>query len=155
MESKPKTAPKKTAAPKKKPTAKITDVKAVEVISDGKTEQAAEAKTTKAKEKSTFAKVVATSLITSKIVKKAGSKILDSSIQTTKAIAGIYTKAGKTAIKIGKEVIADTTKVVASNQKTVRETSAKAFKETVETIKDSHLIDNPLKGILKTKKAKK
>lgn len=66
----------------------------------------------------------------------------------------MYSKAGKSAFKIGKELLADTTKVVVSNQKTVRETSAKAFKETVDTIKESHIIENPLKGILKNKKTK-
>lgn len=104
------------------------------------------------KAKSTFAKVLEAGKATQKIVTKAGGKIIGSSIQTTKTIAGMYTKAGKKALEIGKELFDDTTKAVASNQKTVNDTTKKAFKETVETIKESKLIENPLKGILKGKK---
>lgn len=154
MENKTKTAATKTAATKKKPVAKVTDIDSVEVKSEIKSET--NQKTSpKPKKRSTFAQVVATGLSTSKIVKKAGSKILDSSLETTKAIAGIYSKAGISAFQIGKELISETTKAVVSNQKAVRETSVKAFKETVETIKDSNLIENPLKGMMKPKKSKK
>jgi hypothetical protein len=156
MENKTKTAATKSASPKKKSVTKVTDIDSVEVKSEIKSETETNQKTSpKPKKRSTFAQVVATGLSTSKIVKKAGSKILDSSLETTKAIAGIYSKAGISAFQIGKELISETTKAMVSNQKTVRETSVKAFKETVETIKDSNLIENPLKGMIKPKKSKK
>ncbi len=104
------------------------------------------------KQKSTLAKMIDAGNTTRKIVTKAGGKIIGSSIQTTKTVAGMYAKAGKKAFEIGKELIGETSKVVAKNQKTVRDTSVEAFKETVETIKDSKLIDNPLKGMIKPKK---
>lgn len=107
------------------------------------------------KAKSTFEKVMEAGKATSKIVTKAGTKIIGSSIQTTKTVAGMYAKAGKKALEMGKELMGDTAKVVSSNQKTVNETAKKAFSETVETIKESHLIENPLKGILKGKNKKK
>jgi hypothetical protein len=142
-----KKAPAKTTAPKATPVAKT--------VAAPKTETAETHSTPKPKkEQSTIEKVIETGNITRKIVTKAGGKILNSSIQTTKAIAGIYTKAGKKAVALGKELITDTTKVVASNQKTVRDTSMQAFKETVDTIKDSHLIENPLKNIIKKGKKK-
>ncbi len=104
------------------------------------------------KEKSTLSKMIDAGKATSKIVTKAGSKIIGSSIQTTKTVAGMYAKAGKKALAMGKELMDDTAKVMTSNQKTVTETAKKAFSETVDTIKESHLIENPLKGILKGKK---
>lgn len=104
------------------------------------------------KAKSTLSKMMEAGKATSKIVTKAGSKIIGSSIQTTKTVAGMYAKAGKKALEIGKELMGDTAKVMTSNQKTVTETAKKAFSETVDTIKESHLIENPLKGILKGKK---
>ncbi len=104
------------------------------------------------KQKSTIAKMIDAGHATRKIVTKAGGKIIGSSIDTTKTVAGMYAKAGKKALEIGKELIGETAKVVAKNQKTVRDTSVKAFKETVETIKDSKLIENPLKGSTKPKK---
>lgn len=94
---------------------------------------------------STMQKVLNTGKKTSKIVTQAGGIILGSSLQTTKAIAGMYSKAGKKALEIGKDLVADTTKMVKENQKTVVDASKTAIKETVETIKDSHIIENPLK----------
>lgn len=104
------------------------------------------------KAKSTLTKMMEAGNATRKIVTKAGSKIIGSSIQTTKTVAGMYAKAGKKALEMGKELMGDTAKVVTTNQKAVNETAKKAFKETVDTIKDSKLIENPLKGILKGKK---
>ncbi len=104
------------------------------------------------KEKSTMEKVIDAGKTTSKIVTRAGTKIIGSSIETTKTIAGIYKKAGKKAFELGKELLTDTSKVVAKNRKNVRDTSVQAFKETVETIKDSNIIENPLKGMMKSKK---
>ena len=154
MENKPKTAVKKSGT--SKPVTKVTDINSVEVKTETKaTENTIKSSAKAPKEKSTFAKVVTAGVLTSKIVRKAGEKILGSSLTTTKTIAGIYKKAGQSALKLGKEVFAETTVAVASNQKTVREASAKAFKETVETIKESHIIENPLKSILKSKKDKK
>lgn len=150
MENKPKTPVKKVVAPKAKPVAKVIDIESVAVKTET-TENTTKTTSTAPKEKSTFAKVVTAGVLTSKIVRKAGEKILGSSLKTTKTIAGIYKKAGQSAIKLGKEVFAETTVAVVSNQKIVREASAKAFKETVETIKESHLIDN----LLKSKKDKK
>jgi hypothetical protein len=94
---------------------------------------------------STIQKVLNTGKKTGKIVTEAGSIILGSSILTTKAIAGLTTKAGKKALEIGKNLFSETTKEVKKNQKTVVNTSKKAIKETVETIKDSKIIENPLK----------
>ena len=104
------------------------------------------------KGKSTLSKMMEAGNATRKIVVKAGTKIIGSSIQTTKTVAGMYAKAGKKALEMGKELMGDTAKVVTTNQKSVNETAKKAFKETVDTIKDSKLIENPLKGILKKKK---
>jgi hypothetical protein len=94
---------------------------------------------------STIQKVLNTGKKTGKIVTEAGSIILGSSILTTKAIAGLTTKAGKKAFEIGKGFFSDTTEVVKKNQKTVVDASKTALKETVETIKDSKIIENPLK----------
>ncbi|MCP9766399.1 hypothetical protein EGI22_00675 [Lacihabitans sp. LS3-19] len=152
MENTPKTVVKNTTAAKKTTTARKPKVTVVKPIEEIKTEAP---KAASPKEKSTLDKAIEVGKITGSIVGKAGGKILNSSLKTTKTIAGMYSKAGKSAFKIGKELLADTTKVVVSNQKTVRETSAKAFKETVETIKESHIIENPLKVILKNKKTKK
>jgi hypothetical protein len=142
--AKPKTAPKTdTAIPKV--------IKPTQIL---KPNVAPEAEAPKApKAKSTLSKVIEAGKATSKIVTKAGTKIVGSSIQTTKTVAGMYAKAGKKAFEIGMELIGDTTKAVTTNQKTVNETAKKAFKETVDTIKDSKLIENPLKGILKGKKS--
>lgn len=104
------------------------------------------------KEKSSFQKGIEAGKATRKIVVKAGTKILGSSVQTTQALASIYKKAGKKVIELGKELIEDTTKVVGENQKVVRKTSVKAFNETVETLKESNLLENPLKKIRKSKK---
>jgi|GEM_PF-2017970 hypothetical protein len=94
---------------------------------------------------STIQKVLNTGKKTGKIVTEAGSIILGSSILTTKAIAGLTTKAGKKAFEIGKGLFSDTTKAVKKNQETVISASKTALKETVETIKDSKIIENPLK----------
>ena len=94
---------------------------------------------------STIQKVLNTGKKTGKIVTEAGSIILGSSILTSKAIAELTTKAGKKAIELGKGLFSDTTKVVKKNQKTVVDASKTALKETVETIKDSKIIENPLK----------
>jgi hypothetical protein len=149
---------KKAAKPKAAPTPKA--VETPETIVEAATEPTteAQAETPKAnapqakKQKSALAKMIDAGNTTRKIVTKAGGKIIGSSIQTTKTVAGMYAKAGKKAFDIGKELIGETTKVVAKNQKTVRDTSVEAFKETVETIKDSKLIENPLKGMIKPKK---
>jgi hypothetical protein len=145
-------APKATAA-KAAPKAKIIVPKINKPTQILKPNVAPKVEAPKApKGKSTFAKVMEAGNATRKIVTKAGGKIIGSSIQTTKAVAGMYAKAGKKAIEIGKELLGETTKAMKTNQKTVNETTKKAFKETVETIKDSKLIENPLKGILKKKK---
>lgn len=156
MENKPKTVVKKTVTSKAKTVAKVTDIESVVIKTESKaTDTTTKSSATASNEKSIFAKVVTAGVLTSKIVRKAGEKILGSSLKTTKTIAGIYKKAGQSALKLGKEVFAETTVAVASNQKAVREASVKAFKETVETIKESHIIDNPLKSILKSKKNRK
>ncbi len=142
-------ATKKAAKPKMAPAPKT--VETPKVVVETATEPTPEAPKAK-KQKSTIAKMIDAGNITRKIVTKAGSKIIGSSIQTTKTVAGMYAKAGKKAFEIGKELIGETTKVVVKNQKTVRDTSVEAFKETVETIKDSKLIENPLKGMIKPKK---
>jgi hypothetical protein len=135
----------------KPPVAKAT-APVVEKIAESK-QEAPKAEAPKAKKtKSTMAKVIEAGNSTRKIVTKAGGKIIGNSIETTKTIAGLYSKAGKKALEIGKDLISDTTKAVAKNQKNLRQTSVEAFKETVETIKETNLIDNPLKGILKSKK---
>lgn len=147
-------ATKKAAKPKTTPAPKT--VETPKVVVETATEPTPEAPKATSKNssssKSTLAKMIDAGKSTRKIVTKAGSKIIGSSIQTTKTVAGMYAKAGKKAFEIGKELIGETTKVVAKNQKTVRDTSVEAFKETVETIKDSKLIENPLKGMIKPKK---
>jgi hypothetical protein len=162
--SKP-TAKKPVVSAKPTPIVQKAAVVVEKVVAEVKSsvENKVEVKVEKAKTKSTFTKVIEASKATNKIVQMAGMQILGSSIETTKAIADIYKKAGKKAVylgkeliddttKLGKELMNDTTKIVAKNQKTVKETSMKAFKETVDTIKDTNLIENPLKGILKNKK---
>jgi len=70
---------------------------------------------------------------------------LDSSIQSTKAIAGIYKKAGKKVLELGQNAIGETVMVAMKNQQKVIKTGKKALKETVEKIKDADLLTNPLK----------
>jgi hypothetical protein len=148
-----KVASKPVAATKPMPKAKVEAPKINKPTQILKPNVAPKVEAPKApKAKSTLAKMMEAGNTTRKIVTKAGSKIIGSSIQTTKTVAGMYAKAGKKALEIGKELMGDTAKVVTNNQKTVNETAKKAFKETVDTIKDSHLIENPLKGILKGKK---
>ncbi|MES2798083.1 MAG: hypothetical protein V4683_19095 [Bacteroidota bacterium] len=144
------TEKKETIAKKKvtkKPIAKVVTSSAIAPYIAPKT-QAPKV----ANEKSTFKKVIEAGKLTGNIVAKAGGKILVSSLKTTKAIAGIYSKAGKKALEMGKELMDDTTKVMTENQKVISDTASKAIKETVSTIKESNLIENPLKGILKGKK---
>ena len=95
---------------------------------------------------STVTKVIETGKITSKILSIAGGKLLNNSIKSTKAIAGIYSKVGKKALSLGKELMNETSKVMADNRKVMKDTSMKAFKETVETIQESHLIAFPFKN---------
>jgi hypothetical protein len=140
--AKPKAAP----APKTEPVVENTTAEP-----QVETPQAEAPKTAK-KPKSTLSKMIDAGNTTRKIVTKAGGKIIGSSIQTTKTVAGMYAKAGKKAFEIGKELIGETTKIVVKNQKSVRATSVEAFKETVETIKDAKIIENPLKGMTKPKK---
>lgn len=152
------TTPNKTTTPTSKPTSKATakaSPKPATPKAEAKPITEAKTEAPKAvKEKSTIEKVIAAGKATSKIVSQAGTQVIGGSIQTTKTIAGMYVKAGKKAIELGKELLEDTSKLVADNQKNVRKTSVKAFKQTVETIKDSNIIENPLKGILKGKKGK-
>lgn len=96
-------------------------------------------------ETSTVTKVYNTGKKTSEILVKAGGVLLDNSIKSTKAIAGIYTKVGKKALNLGKDLINETSKVMAENQKVMKDTSIKAFKQTVETIQDSNIIEFPFK----------
>jgi hypothetical protein len=116
-----------------------------------KTAQTAETKAAQAassavkKQKTTIQKVIAAGKATSKIVANAGGKILATSIQSTKNVADIYAKAGKKALELGKDVVGDTAKIVSESQDALRKTSAKALKETIETLKESDLMENPLK----------
>lgn len=135
-----KPAVKKVAA-KKTTTAKTAVPKAVEAPKPNTVKEVAEPKV----ETSTIQKVIKTGKKTGQIAVEAGSIILGSSILATKAIAGLTTKAGKKAFEIGKDLISDTTKEVKKNQKTVVNASKTAIKETVDTFKDSNIIENPLK----------
>lgn len=138
-----KAAVKKTVAAKKATTAtaKTAVPKAVETPKPTTFKETAKPKA----ETSTIQKVIKTGKRTGQIAVEAGSIILGSSILTTKAIAGLTTKAGKKAFEIGKDLITDTTKEVKKSQQTVVKASKTAIKETVETIKDSNIIENPLK----------
>jgi hypothetical protein len=149
----PKTVAEKLVVSKPAPKAKVVAPKINKPTQILKPNVAPKVEAPKApKAKSTLSKMMEAGKATSKIVAKAGSIIIGSSIQTTKTVAGMYAKAGKKALEMGKELMGDTAKVVTINQKSVNETAKKAFKETVDTIKDSKLIENPLKGILKGKK---
>jgi hypothetical protein len=134
---------KETATVKKIATPKVAATPKVEAKPIVKEMPKVEAPKVKP-EKSTMEKVIEAGKTTSKIVTKAGTKIIGSSIETTKTIAGIF--------DLGKELLSDTNKVVAKNRKNVRDTSVQAFKETVEAIKETNLIENPLKGMMKSKK---
>lgn len=135
-----KPAAKKVAA-KKTTTAKTSVPKAVEAPKPNTVKEIAKPKV----ETSTIQKVIKTGKKTGQIAVEAGSIILGSSILATKAIAGLTTKAGKKALEIGKDLLSDTTKEMKKNQETVVNASKTAIKETVETIKDSNIIENPLK----------
>jgi hypothetical protein len=117
------------------------------------TEQAKEqVKEKKADVKSKIAKAIQTTKATNKIMTSAGEKIISSSIKTTKAIAGLYKKAGMKAFTEGKELLQETIKMATENQKNVIATSTKAIKETVDTIRESNLVENPIKKVSKKKK---
>lgn len=103
------------------------------------------AKVAKNVDASTVTKVYNTGKKTSEILVKAGGVLLDNSIKSTKAIAGIYSKVGKKALSLGKDLYNETSKVIAENQKVMKATSIKAFKDTVDTIQDSHIIEFPFK----------
>jgi hypothetical protein len=94
---------------------------------------------------STVTKVIETGKKTTKILSTAGEKLFNNSIKSTKAIASIYTKVGKKAITLGKDLFNETSKVMADNQKVMKDTSIKAIKEAVETIQESHIIEFPFK----------
>lgn len=145
-----KAATKPVAAAVKTVTKPKTIVQKVEDTIEKVAEQAMAATPKAVKTKIETA--VETGKATSKIVKKAGINIIGSSLSTTKKIVDMYKKAGKKAVAIGKEVIEETMKIAAENQKSVKATSMKAFKESVDTIKDSNLMENPLKSMLKTSK---
>jgi hypothetical protein len=132
---------KKTVATKAKP--------AVEEVKP-KVEPAVKASTQKESESKSFAisglkKVINICLEAGGIVKAAGGIILDSSIQSTKAIASIYKKAGKIALETGQNAIGETVMVAMKNQQKVIKTGKRALKDTLETLKDADLISNPLK----------
>jgi hypothetical protein len=103
-------------------------------------------------EDSTVSKIIETGKKTTKILTTAGEKLFNSSLKSTKAIANIYTKAGKKALSLGKDLYAETSKVMTDNQKVMKDTSVKAFKDAVETIQESHIIDLPFKNRKNKKK---
>lgn len=101
---------------------------------------------------STVSKIIETGKKTTKILTTAGEKLFNNSVKSTKAIANIYAKAGKKALTLGKDLYNETTKVMTDNQKVMKDTSVKAFKDAVETIQDSKIIDLPFKKTTKNKK---
>jgi hypothetical protein len=132
--------PKKVAAKQKVEETKPVEPIVVEATAASKIESAKGSNAV-----SGIKKVLATGMAAGEIVKTAGSAILDSSIETTKAIAGIYKKAGKKAIELGQNAIGETVMIAMKNQKKVVKTGKKAIKDTVDTIKEADLISNPLK----------
>ncbi|MEZ4905516.1 MAG: hypothetical protein R2822_29020 [Spirosomataceae bacterium] len=131
----------KTTKPKATKTTTLKPKKVKTIIEQPVVEEVSEVR----EEKTPLQKGIEAGKATRKIITDAGTQIIDSSIQTTQALADIYKTAGKKAFELGKEVVEETVKVVTANQKKLRNTSTKAFKKTVETIKESNLIENPLK----------
>jgi hypothetical protein len=70
-----------------------------------------------------------------KIIVKAGSEILKSSIKTTKTIANLYKNAGIKAFRFGSGLLKETVKLAMDNQKQALQTSSQALKETVAVVR--------------------
>ena len=70
------------------------------------------------------------------ILLEAGTQIAKFSFNTTKDIFLLYKKAGKLAFKESKKLLSETVRLALDNQKNVVNTSNKAFKETVEVIRE-------------------
>lgn len=64
----------------------------------------------------------------------------------------MYQKAGMKAFTEGKELLQETMKMAVDNQKELWNTSTEALKETVETIRESNLVELPIKKSSKKKK---
>ncbi len=149
--SKRKTAVKRTTNVKKETTAKATPklianpTKEVNPAKEKRATAKLVAGSTIEVADSTIEKVLNTGKKTSKIVTQAGGVILSKSVQTTKVIAGMYLKAGKGAVKAGKNLLTDTTKIMMDNQKKVADVSKTAIKETIETLKEANFVENPLR----------
>ena len=101
---------------------------------------------------STVSKIIETGKKTTKILTTAGEKLFNNSLKSTKAIANLYTKAGKKALSLGKDLYNETSKVMTDNQKVMKDTSVKAFKDAVETIQESKIIDLPFNNKKNKKK---
>ncbi len=75
------------------------------------------------------------------ILIEAGTQIAKFSFNTTKNIFSLYQKAGKLAFKESKKLLSETVRLALDNQKNVVKTSNKAFKETVEVIREKRNVE--------------
>ncbi|MFN8355262.1 MAG: hypothetical protein U0Y10_12480 [Spirosomataceae bacterium] len=82
--------------------------------------------------------LISKALKTNKVLFKAGAHIVKTSFKTTRSLAGLYKNAGTKAFGIGKNLLQETVKLAAENQKDVKETSVKALKEATEIIRQRH-----------------
>jgi PHD/YefM family antitoxin component YafN of YafNO toxin-antitoxin module len=70
------------------------------------------------------------------ILIEAGTQIAKFSFNTAKNIFSLYKNAGFEAVKQSKKLLSETVRLTLDNQKNVVKTSNKAFKETVEVIRE-------------------
>ena len=73
---------------------------------------------------------------TNRIVRRAGTKMFNSSLSTAGQIAILYKDAGIKTFTLGKKVVVKSAKLALTNQKDLIKTTGNALKEVVQTIKD-------------------
>lgn len=99
--------------------------------------------------------LISKALKTNKVLFKAGAHIVKTSFETTRSLAGLYKNAGSKAFGIGKDLLQETVKLAAENQKDLKETSVKAFKEATEIIRERQRSATPKVSVSPEAPAKK
>ena len=88
-----------------------------------------------------MAKVNKAEKTTNKILIEAGKQIVTFSFNTTKNIFTLYKNAAFGALKQSKKLLFETVRLTVDNQKNVVKTANKAFKETVEVIREKRSVE--------------
>ena len=86
---------------------------------------------------SKISKAIKTTREASSILTNARNKMLKSSFQTAKQVAGLYKDAGMEVFKLGKKVLSQTVRLTIDNQKELLQTSGDAIREAAKTIRET------------------